>query len=164
MSGSNRVTLAQLDKMTGENVANIPFGDLKLLLEDVAECEARVAARKKIVADEISRRLNGPNSDTRTTIGKSTGTVRFDHDGFVIVADAPKNVEWDQAKLVAAIATVQQWGEPVTDYVDIKYSVPEKRYEAWPLTIKKVFEPARTVSPGKPKFKIEEPKDARKAA
>ena len=38
-------------------------------------------------------------SQCRAEAGKDTGTVRFVDNDFTVIADLPKRVKWDQAKL-----------------------------------------------------------------
>ena len=45
-------------------------------------------------------------------------------------------------------------GADPAEYVDIGFSVPERKYTAWPKDIRQEFEPARTVRTGKPKFRL----------
>ena len=41
-----------------------------------------------------------------------------------------------------------------TQYVDIAIKVPERKYTAWPESIRTAFAPARTVKTGKPSFRL----------
>ena len=45
-------------------------------------------------------------------------------------------------------------GERVEDYLDVEYSVSESRFNHWPAALRAQFEPARTVKPGKPTFRL----------
>lgn len=76
-------------------------------------------------------------------------------DGAVAVSiTVPKKVKWDQAKLGQAIETIKGWGENPADYVDTEVKVAERKYDAWPPSIRDVFAPARTVETGKPVIKM----------
>ena len=83
-----------------------------------------------------------------------TGTVRVEVEGCEVKADLPKKVEWSQAELRKAVATLTEWQEDPAEYVKTEMSVAEKQYEAWPKRLKALFEPARTVSAGSPKYTI----------
>ena len=48
----------------------------------------------------------------------------------------------------------QAAGDDPTQYVDIAFKVPERKYAAWPDAIRAGFEPARTVRPGTLKVEI----------
>ncbi len=65
-----------------------------------------------------------------------------------MVADLPKRVDWDQAQLAALVARIRDAGDDPTEYVDLAYRVPERKYAAWPEGIRAGFEAARTVRVG----------------
>ena len=91
----------------------------------------------------------------RLRAGKTTGTVRFEDDEFIVIADLPKRPEYDQGKLKTAVETLRTWGENPDDYVTLEIKVAEAKYNAWPPGIRQLFEPARTVRIGKPSYKLE---------
>jgi len=82
----------------------------------------------------------------------STGTHHRHDGGFRVTINIPKRVEWDQAKLAAAIDLLRGQGENVAEYVDTKLTVQERKYQAWPTGLRDLFAPARTVKAGKPTF------------
>ncbi len=155
---SNRATLAQLRDMTQGQVNSLPMDQVALLLEDVADQKAEISRLSELLHSTLLHRYSDAASAARREAGKDTGTVTL-HDGdFAIKADLPAKVEWDQAALRSALDTVRGWGEDPADYLAIVLSVPESRFKAWPESIRKVFEPARTVGTGKPTFKVERAK------
>jgi hypothetical protein len=152
---SNRTTLAQLREMGAKKAASLPTDHLAMLLEDVAAQKADTKALDDILTEACTIKF-GPLADAlRKQDGKDSGRVTIEDSGFLIRADLPKRVEWDQAKLEEAVETVRSWGEAPADFVTIKLTVPENKYKAWPGSIRKVFEPARTVGAGKATFSIE---------
>lgn len=154
---SNRVTLAQLASLPSEEVQALPLTQIKLLLEDVATA----AAAGKILSAELDRRFAVKAAEQRLAKKTHFGSVTLSEDGFSIKADLPKKVTWDQSELAKSVATIRdQWRENPADYVSTEYKVSETKYNAWPPAIRKVFEPARTVSPGSPSYKIEPMKEA----
>ena len=70
----------------------------------------------------------------------------------------PKKIDWDQEKLAALHAEIRASGSDPAEYIETSYSVPESKYKAWPQHIALQFQPARTVTPGKPKISFK--KDA----
>ena len=84
----------------------------------------------------------------RRRAAKDTGTVRFDDGDITVVADLPKRVEWDQARLAAMVERIRAAGDDPAEYVEISFKVAERNYAAWPAAIRQGFEPARTVRPG----------------
>jgi hypothetical protein len=91
----------------------------------------------------------------RAAEAKDTGTVRFNDNGFTVVAELPKRVKWDQRRLKELVDLISSsWGEDPADYVKIKFEVSERAYEAWPARLKELFTPARTVETGKPSYEL----------
>lgn len=93
-------------------------------------------------------------SECRREDGKDTGKIRFDDKGVTVIAELPKRIDWDQAKLAQIAANIASAGEDPSEFIDTKLSVSERKYGALPESWRKGFEPARTVRTGKPKFRL----------
>ena len=50
------------------------------------------------------------------------------------------------------VAKIEATGGDPREYVEIKYSVSEAKFKAWPQTLRAPFEALRTVTPKAPKF------------
>ena len=101
----------------------------------------------------------------RAEEGKDTGTVRFEDNGFIVVADLPKRVKWDQAKLRLAAEIIRtSWGDDPADYIKTKLEVSEAAFANWPRPVRELFTPARTVETGKPSYRIETAGEAARGA
>jgi hypothetical protein len=135
-------------------IAALP-ADLLAVLQEEAE-EAAKAARS--LADwlngAIALRYADRAAAARRAEGKDTGTVRFDDGEVTVIADLPKRVEWNQLALGELVARIRAAGDDPAEYVETSYRVPERKYGAWPATIREGFEAARTVKPGKPSFRL----------
>jgi hypothetical protein len=137
-----------------QNITEQPPGVLDALPIDVLahlqeQAEAHLAEASQMVAvlhGVFSRRYAAGLNDTGTH-------TRVDGD-YEIKITVPKRTEWDQAQTAKAVETIKGWGQNPADYVDTKLSVSESRYKAWPPAIRDLFEPARTVKSGKPKFDV----------
>jgi hypothetical protein len=156
---SNRTTLAQLREMDATTVARLPLDQLALLMDDVAALKSDTKHLAELLHDALHVRFGAEARSARRAEGKDTGRVRFEQDGFEIVSDLSKKVEWHQAKLADAVKTLREWGEDPDDYVTTELRVPEARFTAWPPRIRALFEPARTVATGRPSYTLEQ-KDA----
>lgn len=141
--------------MTLDEMTQHPPGVLDALPIDVlanlyTQANAHLADAQQEVAilhGVLSRRYADGLNDT--------GTFHRTEGGFDIKITVPKSVSWEQDALAKACDVLRQkWEEDPSEYVDTKLSVPESKYKAWPSAIRDVFEPARTVKPGKPKFEI----------
>lgn len=157
---SNRPTIAQAVQMSVTEVASLPTSILALLLEDVAEMKTAHQRADSHLFAALSHRFADRSAEARKAKGTDTGTVRFTDDDCVVIADLPKRVTWDGAGLTQVSAQLQEMGEPVADYIQTKMDVAEKAYVGWPSSLKKMFDPHRTVGVGKASFKIEQKKDA----
>lgn len=151
----NSVSLAQLQELGVTKVANLPIDQLALLLEEMTELKAKCRSYDSLLHAALVERFSKPAAEARAKEGKDTGRVRITVEDHVVTADLPKDIEWDQTKILDAVRTIQSWNEPVEDYINIKYSVSETKYNAWPETIRNLFAASRTVGTGKPTFKIE---------
>lgn len=162
---SNRVTLAQLVELPVGEIATLPVEQIAMLLEDLAAEEGRVKKLKEWLNGALTLRYGQRAADLRKADGKDSGRVRIaEDDGFVVVADAPKKVEWNQDALASAVSKLEAMGEDTAEYVQTELKVSESKYSAWPRALKALFEPARTVSAGRQTFAIEKAKSGRRAA
>ncbi|MBF0182238.1 MAG: hypothetical protein HQM03_19655 [Magnetococcales bacterium] len=134
--------------------------DVALLASLLEQAEAHLNRAKTIKAsldEAIAHRYGDRAALVRNENNKPTGIIRFDDGPFVVITDLPKKPEWDQEKLAKLVGQIQTEGDNPADYVEVSYRVLESRYNAWPTSLRKFFEAARTLKVGKPTFKIERP-------
>ena len=141
---------------------NLPVTELALLppsLLAAIQAEIDVASdRMKAVVERFALALEVRYAvralECRREEGKDTGTTRFEDNGVTVIAELPKRIDWDQAKLAQIAANIASAGEDPAEFIDTKLSVSERKYGALPESWRKGFEPARTVRTGKPKFRL----------
>jgi hypothetical protein len=150
----NRPTLAAIRAMPVAQLAELPGEHLALLQEEAAASLDAARQMKDQLDGAIALRFAGLAEAQRRAAGKDTGTVRFDRDGVTVVADLPKKVDWDQTLLAAVVERIRAAGDDPSQYVDIAIKVPERKYGAWPDSIRAAFAPARTVKTGKQTFRL----------
>ena len=153
-NSANRPHLADIGAMPIGDIVKLPAAHLALLQEDAG---ANLEAAKRLkdwIDGAISHRYAERAIAERRAEHKDTGTIRFLDDGVTVIADLPKKIEWDQSKLAALVERIRADGADVSEYVDVTLKVPERKYTAWPETIRTVFAPARTVRTGKPTFHL----------
>ena len=155
---NHHVSLEQLGQMTAEQISLLSVEQMATLREDLDDRKASIKHLEDLLNTGIALAYHSRAEDMRRSAGKNTGTVSIDLGDWVVRADSPKKVEWNQDILKKAMETVQSWGENPADYLNMVLSVPEARFNAWPPAIRAVFEPARTVSSGRPTFKLERSK------
>ncbi|MBA4610728.1 hypothetical protein H1W37_03625 [Stappia taiwanensis] len=145
------------DDLTGldpAEIAQLPVDLLAILQREVDERLKQAKAAKARLDGALTIRYATRAAEMREAQEKDTGTVRFYDGDFIIVADLPKRVEWNQDQLAAMVERIRTAGDDPAQYVDVTYKVAERKYAAWPDAIRAGFEPARTVRPGALKIEI----------
>ncbi|EPX87676.1 hypothetical protein ruthe_00249 [Rubellimicrobium thermophilum DSM 16684] len=154
MTIPNHITLDDLPTMPVGDIAALPGDQLALLKQDADE---RLRSAKTLcdwLDGAIALKYGDQAHEVRRAEGKETGTVRLQDGPVTVVAELPKRVDWDQPTLANLVERIRADGADPTEYVDIAFSVPERKYTAWPKDIREEFEPARTVRTAKPKFRL----------
>lgn len=150
----NAPTLDQLRTMPIGDIVTLPSEVLAVLQEDADAALKSAKSIKDWLDGAIAQKFADRAREARAAIAKDTGIVRFTDGAITIVADLPKKVDWDQAKLAALVETIRGSGEDPGQYIEISFSVSERAYGAWPDAIRRAFEPARTLRTGKPTFRL----------
>jgi hypothetical protein len=146
-------------------IAALTAPELACILDDLAEQKASLAQIEDKVRNALDLKYGSRARQRRAEERKDTGVVRFDDNGFVVIADLPKRVKWDQEKLKHAAEIIRSgWGDDPTDYIKAKLEVSEAAFANWPRPVRELFIPARTVETGRPVYRIESPNEARTEA
>ena len=146
---------AGIDAMSVGELAILPAATLASLKAQVQQ----IYEEAHRLDDKLDAALDyryGPRAhQARAAQDKDTGTVRFEDNSFIIVAELPKRVKWHQQRLKELVELIRSgWGEDPADYVKVKFEVSERAYESWPARLKELFTPARTVETGKPSYEL----------
>jgi hypothetical protein len=152
MIGSNRPSLDDIRTMPIGTIAALPADQLALLAEDAEAAFQRAKDFKDWIEGALALRYSDRAASARAADNKDAGRVRFDDGPVTVIAEVPKRVEWDQMQLAALVEHIRAGGEDPSEYVDLAFKVPERKYAAWPAHIRAAFAPARTVRTGKPSF------------
>lgn len=149
------ISAADLPHLTVQLIASLPAAELARLQQ---EANAKLREAKSITAalgDALDHRYGQRAKQARASQEKDTGTVRMEDNGFVVVADLPKRVKWDQQRLEELVELIRSsWAEDPADYVKVKFEVSERAYDSWPARLKELFTPARTVETGKASYDL----------
>ena len=154
MTIPNRITLADLARMEIGAIAALPAAELAPLVDEAREALERAKRLKDWVDGAIDIKYGARAAGVRHASGKDAGTVRFEDGGVTVVADLPKRVQWDQPRLAAIVAEIRAAGDDPAEYVSTEHKVSERAYGAWPSSFRSAFEPARTVTAGKPTYQL----------
>ena len=151
----DQVTLNQLREWPPGKVASLPIEVLSALADSLGEMKAFVADAEARLNAGLDVRFGERARQLRAADGKDSGRVRLGDGLFVIVVDVPKRIDWDQDKLAAIVGRIRQSGDDPAEFVRTTFEVSERAYTAWPSMIRWLFEPARTLRLGKPRYAIE---------
>ena len=150
----NRPQINDVGAMPIADIIQLPAEHLALLQED-ASANLEAAKRLKDWIDgAITHRYAERAINARRTEHKDTGTIRFLDDTVTVVADLPKKIDWDQDLIAEIVERIRVGGDDPAEYVEISFKVPERKYTAWPESIRATFAPARTVKTGKQTFRL----------
>ena len=150
----NAPRVDDLTLMPAQDIAALPVELLAVLQQEIIEAAKRIKAAKARLDGALTIRYASRAAEERQFHKKDTGTVRFDDGDFTIIADLPKRISWDQARLAAMVARMIKSKDDPAQYIDISYKVPERKYTAWPEHLRRDFEAARTVRPGSLKVEL----------
>ncbi|MCC7495866.1 MAG: hypothetical protein IT204_26170 [Fimbriimonadaceae bacterium] len=151
---ANRPSLETVRIMPVAEVVALPPSHLALLQADAREAVEAAKRLQDWIEAAIALRYEQRGIAARGAAGKDTGTVRFQDGDVEVIADLPKRVEWDQARLAALVEQIRAGGENPGEYVETSFKVAERAYTTWPERIRIAFEPARTVRTGRQTFKL----------
>ena len=154
MSIPNRPNLADLLHMPVGALVALPADNLALLQDEADEALRFAKLTKDWIDGALAVKYADAANAVRQAAGKDTGTIRFLDDTVTVIADLPKKIDWDQALISEVIERIRAGGDDPAEYVEISFKVPERKYTAWPESIRATFAPARTVKTGKQTFRL----------
>lgn len=154
MTIPNHITLEALARLPIAEIVALPAAELARLQKDADEAlrksKLTVAWLDGALTQKYAERAKAARADT----SKDFGVTRFTDGDVTVVADLPKKVEWDQRELAELVERIKAEGEDPRDYVEVSLKVSERKYGSWPKHIRSLFEPSRTVRPGKETFEL----------
>jgi hypothetical protein len=145
---------AELTTMTPAQLATLAPMRLASLGDDLDQLQAQLKLAKSKLEAALDVRYAAAARKQLLTDGRDTGTTHIldgDCDATVEIA---KDVKYDAAGLTELVAKISAAGGDVREYVEIKYSVSERKYQAWPQMLREPFERIRTVTPKAPKVTL----------
>lgn len=154
----NTPDITDMLQLPAGELAQLPVEHLAALQGELDHAGQQLKSANMRFSAAMEVRYGARAAEARRACGKDTGTVRLVDGDYTVVADLPKRVEWDQDQLAAMVARIRAAKDNPAQYVDITIKVPERKYTAWSDAMREGFEAARTVSHGKPGFKLEPPK------
>lgn len=154
MNIPNRITLDNLNQQPIGAIIALSEDDLVPLQVEVEEHFRKAKQLRDWFNGALIQKYEHRAQTERLAANKDSGTVRFQDGSVTVTADAPKRVEWDQVALAAMAERIRAGGDNPTDYLEITFSVPERRFSAWPPAMRDGFAGARTLRIGRQTFSL----------
>jgi hypothetical protein len=139
-----QIPLNFLDEASAREVSNIPIQGLQALAARLKEAIETQDRRRKVLNEAMRLRFEDTARAKLNQEGKDTGTVRFQEGNTTVIANFRKRVDWEQEELARILAEHPEYKPEVK----CALSLEERKYNNWPLSIQKIFEPARSVKSG----------------
>ena len=105
------ITLKRVADWTPDRIAFLDTDILARLGRELANAKAFLTDVEARLGAALDYKFGEEARERRLAAGKDSGRVRLDDGDFVIVADQPKRVEWDQQELAAVIARIRDAGD-----------------------------------------------------
>ena len=133
-------------------IRDLPLENVAALLRFIAEAKSELGTLSNLVQAGLELRYGEQARAQLLAQGQDTGTTHIPDGDFDIAVEIGKDVKWDAQGLAELVAKIEATGGDPREYVEIKYSVSEAKFKAWPQTLRAPFEALRTVTPKAPKF------------
>ena len=144
----------EVQNFSTSELSRLSAEELNRLIDEAGEAISKAKTAKQILELAISCKYEDRASSLRETLQKDTGVINFEDEDYTVSVDLPKKVDWDQSELKKMAMKITAAGEDPTEFLDISYKVPERKYTAWPEYLKKTFRAARTLKTGKAVYKF----------
>ena len=144
----------QLEDLTRERIKALPKPALQELSVLLAEMDRGIGYAREQLTAALDDLYGDAARAQLLDVGKDTGTTHLTDGILSITVEIKKSVSWDQDELAAIAQRIASNGDDPAEYIDVKYSVSERKFAAWPETLRRPFESARTLKPAKPAFRL----------
>ena len=153
------LSLEHAQLMSIGDLASATAADLQQVQAEASELLRKSKALKDWIDGAVALKYEQRAQAIRLEQGKDTGKVHFMDDGIRVTSELSKRPEWDQQKLAEIAKRISEAGDDPAEFIDVAYKVSERKYTAWPESLRAAFEPARTLKTGKPTFHLETVKE-----
>jgi hypothetical protein len=144
----------QLEDLTRERIKALPKPALQELSVLLAGMDRAIDHAREQLTAALDDLYGDAARAQLLEAGKDTGTTHLNDGELAITVEIKKSVYWDQAELATIAQRIASNGDDPAEYIDVKYSVSERKFAAWPETLRRPFEAARTLKPAKPAFRL----------
>lgn len=137
-------------------ISSKPIGELaELPVAELAEMQKEVETLIAL-ADNVRKWLNGALmlkystliNEKRTKTNRPYGEISFPDNGYIVTEDRPLVLEWQKDKLKEYAKRIADNGGNPEDYMDIDYTISEKKYCSLSDEARKSLNTAGNIRPG----------------
>ena len=138
--------------LSAQVIRDLPLENVSALQRFIVEAKSELATLAAMVQTGLEMRYADAARAQLLAKGQDTGTTHVLEGDFDITVEIGKDVKWEPKGFAELVAKIEATGGDPREYVEIKYSVSEAKFKAWPQTLRAPFEALRTVTPKAPKF------------
>ena len=138
--------------LSAQVIRDLPLENVAALQRFISDAKSELATLANMVQAGLEMRYGEQAKAQLLAQGKDTGTTHILDAGFDIGVEIGKEAKYEPKGLAELVAKIKASGGDPSEYVEIKYSVSEAKFKAWPQTLRAPFEILRTVTPKAPKF------------
>jgi RNA polymerase sigma-70 factor (ECF subfamily) len=147
--------LSTIELLSTKELSELAVYDLADLSEQMSHLVNHTNELKEKLEDALNLRFLEIAQNNLRNENRDTGTTKFIENGFQIVAEVPKKVTWDSEKIDEIIKNISD--EKRKAIIKTSHVIDERKYQQLSPEDKTLFADARTITPGKAKFKISIP-------
>lgn len=149
--------LSIIESLDVKELSKLEIFDLADLNDQLNKLINHTKELKEKFEDALNLRFSEIVKENLKRENKDTGTAKFFENGLQITAEVPKKVTWDSEKISEIIKTISE--EKCKAIIKTTHVIDERKYAQLSPEDKNLFADARTVTPGKTKFKISIPEE-----
>ena len=138
--------------LSAQVIRDLPLDNVADLQRFIADAKSELATLTNRVQTGMELRYGEQAKAQLLADGKDTGTTHIQDADFDITVEIGKEAKYDPKGLAELVAKIEATGSDPREYVEIKYSVSEAKFKAWPQSLRAPFEALRTVTPKAAKF------------
>ena len=139
-------------ELSAQVIRDLPLENVAELQRFIAQAKSDLATLATMVQAGLELRYADQAKAQLLAKGQDTGTTHLQDAGYDVTVEIGKDVRYEAKGLAELVAKIEATGGDPREYVEIKYSVSEAKFKAWPQTLRAPFEALRTVTPKAPKF------------
>ena len=138
--------------LSAQVIRDLPLENVAALQRFISDAKSELATLASMVQTGLELGRVEQAKAQLLAYGKDTGTTHVFEGDFDITVEIGKDVKWEPKGLADLVAKIEATSGDPREYVEVKYSVSEAKFKAWPQTLRAPFEALRTVTPKAPKF------------